>query len=83
MSKRIVLTFATGKPHYLAMAEGLGLSIAMHHSKTERVLVTDHTPGGARIDRLLPLAFDKVIAPPKHTLNRMPLKVMMSPFRNV
>ncbi|MCH8977634.1 MAG: hypothetical protein IH945_00110 [Armatimonadetes bacterium] len=66
MSKRVVFTFATGKPHYLAMAEGLGLSIAMHHSKAERAVITDLKPGGARAERLLALAFDKVIAPPKN-----------------
>ncbi len=64
MKKRIVLTFATGHPQYLEMAEGLGLSLALHHSDTKRVLVTDHAPGNARVDRLLPLAFDQVIPPP-------------------
>jgi hypothetical protein len=47
------------------MAEGLGLSLAMHHSQTERVVVTDHRASGGRVDRLLPLAFDKTIAPPE------------------
>ncbi|HXH60697.1 MAG TPA: hypothetical protein VNI20_05005 [Fimbriimonadaceae bacterium] len=66
MSKRIVFTFATGAPQYTDMALGLGLSLSLHHSETKRVLITDRKPENGRADRLLPLAFDELIEPPKN-----------------
>lgn len=41
MSERIILTFATGKPVYTAMAKALAISLQIDSSLTPRVLVSD------------------------------------------
>ncbi len=58
--KRAVFTFATGHPRYAAMAKGLALSLKLHDTRAQRILVTDSS------DAELRKLYDVVLPPPKN-----------------